>query len=65
MPHRRSTRPFACGLRAPIHAIPASSQWGNKEKLPEHALLNLIGAFATLDLHPSRVGHDVLGAAYE
>ncbi len=40
-------------------------QWGNKEKLPEHALLNLIGAFATLDLHPSRVGHDVLGAAYE
>jgi type I restriction enzyme M protein len=40
-------------------------QWGNKEKLPEHALLNLIGAFATLDLRPSRVGHDVLGAAYE
>jgi len=39
--------------------------WGNKEKLPEHALLNLIEAFNTLDLRPSRVGHDVLGNAYE
>ena len=40
-------------------------QWGNKEKLPEHALLNLIEAFDTLDLRPSTVGHDVLGNAYE
>ncbi len=40
-------------------------QWGSKEKLPEHALLNLIEAFHTLDLAPSRVGHDVLGNAYE
>lgn len=39
--------------------------WGNKDKLPEHALLNLIEAFHTLDLAPSRVGHDVLGNAYE
>ena len=39
--------------------------WGNKDKLPEHALLNLIEAFHTLDLSPSRVGHDVLGNAYE
>jgi type I restriction enzyme M protein len=39
--------------------------WGNKDKLPEHALLNLIAAFQTLDLRPSHVGHDVLGAAYE
>jgi type I restriction enzyme M protein len=39
--------------------------WGNKDKLPEHALLNLIEAFNTLDLSPSRVGHDVLGNAYE
>ncbi len=30
-------------------------QWGSKEKLPEHALLNLIEAFHTLDLAPSRV----------
>ena len=34
--------------------------WGDKESLPEHALLNLIAAFDTLDLSPSRVGHDVL-----
>ena len=40
-------------------------QWANKEKLPEHALLNLIEAFNSLDLRPSRVGHDVLGDAYE
>jgi type I restriction enzyme M protein len=39
--------------------------WGNKDKLPEPSLLNLIEAFDTLDLSPSRVGHDVLGAAYE
>lgn len=40
-------------------------QWANKDKLPEHALRNLIEAFHTLDLSPSRVGHDVLGNAYE
>lgn len=40
-------------------------QWGNKEKLPETALVNLIDAFGSLDLSPSRVGNDVLGAAYE
>jgi len=40
-------------------------QWGNKDKLPETALLNLIDAFGSLDLSPSRVGNDVLGAAYE
>lgn len=39
--------------------------WGNKEKLPEHALLNLVDAFDSLDLSPSTVGHDVLGNAYE
>src|SRR4029079_14039647 len=38
---------------------------GNKEKLPEPSLLNLIEAFSGLDLTPSRVGHDVLGNAYE
>ncbi|MDA8071465.1 MAG: class I SAM-dependent DNA methyltransferase [Actinomycetota bacterium] len=40
-------------------------QWGNKEKLPETALVNLIDAFDSLDLSPSRVGNDVLGVAYE
>jgi type I restriction enzyme M protein len=39
--------------------------WGNKEKLPEPSLRNLIEAFSSLDLSPSRVGHDVLGNAYE
>jgi type I restriction enzyme M protein len=39
--------------------------WGNKDKLPETALLALIEAFGSLDLSPDRVGHDVLGAAYE
>jgi len=40
-------------------------QWANKDVLPEHALLNLIQSFHTLDLKPSNVGHDVLGNAYE
>ena len=39
--------------------------WGNKEKLPEPSLLALLDAFGTLDLSPSKVGNDVLGAAYE
>lgn len=39
--------------------------WGNKEKLPEPSLLALLDAFGTLDLSPSNVGNDVLGAAYE
>lgn len=39
--------------------------WGNKDKLPETSLLSLIEAFATLNLSPSVVGHDVLGNAYE
>ena len=40
-------------------------QWASKEKLPEHALLNLVSAFDGMDLRPTNVGHDVLGAAYE
>jgi len=40
-------------------------QWGNKDKLPEVALLNLIDTFGSLNLAPARVGNDVLGAAYE
>jgi len=39
--------------------------WGNKDKLPEPSLLALLEAFGSLDLAPSRVGNDVLGAAYE
>jgi type I restriction enzyme M protein len=39
--------------------------WGNKERLPEASLLNLINAFNSLQLNPKVVPHDVLGAAYE
>lgn len=39
--------------------------WGNKDKLPETSLSNLIDAFGSLNLAPTEVGHDVLGAAYE
>lgn len=40
-------------------------QWANREKLPEHALLNVIDEFSTLDLTPENAPGDVLGAAYE
>lgn len=40
-------------------------QWANKEKLPEHALLNVIDEFSTLDLSPDNAPGDTLGAAYE
>ena len=39
--------------------------WGNKDKLPEPALIGLVEAFDSLNLSPDVVGHDVLGAAYE
>ena len=39
--------------------------WGNKERLPEASLINLISAFDGLQLNPKLVPHDVLGAAYE
>ena len=39
--------------------------WGNKERLPEPALLNLIDAFDRLTLNREVVPNDMLGAAYE
>ena len=39
--------------------------WANKERLPEHALLNLIDTFNRIPLDPAAVPHDMLGAAYE
>lgn len=39
--------------------------WGNKERLPEPSLLNLIDTFDSLTLNPKAVPHDMLGAAYE
>jgi type I restriction enzyme M protein len=40
-------------------------QWANKEKIPEHALMDVIEEFSTLDLPPDTAPGDVLGAAYE
>lgn len=39
--------------------------WANKERLPEHALINLIDIFNGIPLGPSVVSHDMLGQAYE
>ncbi|MHB8719245.1 MAG: type I restriction-modification system subunit M [Candidatus Dormibacteria bacterium] len=39
--------------------------WGNKEKLPENALIGVINAFSRLRLDPEAVPHDLLGNAYE
>lgn len=39
--------------------------WGNKERIPESALLGLIRAFNQIKLDPSTVSHDLLGAGYE
>lgn len=39
--------------------------WGNKERLPEPSLLNLIDAFDRLTLNREAVPNDMLGAAYE
>lgn len=39
--------------------------WGNKDRLPEHALINLIDTFDKTVLNRDRVPGDMLGAAYE
>ena len=39
--------------------------WGNKERLPEASLVNLIDAFNGLILDPDHVSHDLLGQGYE
>jgi len=73
---RRLTENIGVGLQRMLQRIEQANpetlagvfgdvQWGNKEKLPEVALLNLIEAFGSLDLSPTRVGNDVLGASYE
>lgn len=41
------------------------ASWGNKERLPESALLGLIKAFNEIRLDPQTVSHDLLGAGYE
>jgi len=39
--------------------------WGNKDRLPEANLLNLIDSFDGLTLNPEAVPNDMLGQAYE
>jgi type I restriction enzyme M protein len=48
-----------------LAGIFGDAAWGNKERLPEAALVNLIGAFDGLVLNPDEVSHDMLGQAYE
>lgn len=48
-----------------LAGIFGDAAWGNKDRLPEHALVNLIGAFDGLVLNPDDVSHDMLGQAYE
>lgn len=42
-----------------------NAAWADKETLPEANLLDLIGSFNGLNLSPSEVSNDLLGAAYE
>jgi len=39
--------------------------WGNKERLPESALVALLDGFNSIRLDPDSVSHDSLGHAYE
>lgn len=48
-----------------LAGIFGDAAWGNKERLPEAALVGLINAFNGLTLNPNNVSHDMLGQAYE
>jgi type I restriction enzyme M protein len=48
-----------------LAAIFGDVAWGNKERLPETSLQNLIDTFDRLRLDPQSVSHDMLGNAYE
>lgn len=48
-----------------LAGIFGDAAWGNKERLPETALVNLINAFNGITLNPDQVSHDMLGQAYE
>ena len=48
-----------------LAAIFGDVAWGNKERLPETSLQNLIDTFDGLKLDPDSVSHDMLGNAYE
>ena len=48
-----------------LAGIFGDAAWGNKERLPESALVNLIQAFDGVALNPDSVSNDILGQAYE
>lgn len=48
-----------------LAGIFGDAAWGNKERIPETALLGLIRAFNSLNLNPESVTHDLLGQGYE
>lgn len=48
-----------------LAGIFGDAAWGNKERLPESALVGLINAFNGLTLNLDNVSHDMLGQAYE
>jgi type I restriction enzyme M protein len=48
-----------------LAGIFGDAAWGNKERLPEKALVSLLNAFNSLNLSPERISHDMLGQAYE
>jgi len=48
-----------------LAGIFGDAAWGNKERLPESALVALVNAFNGLTLNPDEVSHDLLGQAYE
>lgn len=48
-----------------LAGIFGDASWGNKERMPETALVNLINAFNGLVLNPDEVSHDLLGQGYE
>ncbi len=48
-----------------LAGIFGDAYWGNKERLPESALMALVNALNGLTLNPAKVTHDMLGQAYE
>jgi len=48
-----------------LAGIFGDAAWGNKERLPETALVNLVNAFNGMKLNPDEVSHDLLGQGYE
>ena len=48
-----------------LAGIFGDAAWGNKERLPEPALIALLDAFNGVTLDPDHVSHDLLGQGYE